>query len=109
MTHNNPDTASSPLARQAQWLESYRPALRVSERGSVVSVGDGIAWIAGLPSAAMDDLLVFEDGSRAMVFDLTEEGVIIASNERENLKVLKPEVELLGQSWWKVGEPDFTP
>jgi len=44
----------------------------VSERGSVVSVGDGIAWISGLPSAAMDDILSFEDGSRAMVFDLTE-------------------------------------
>jgi F-type H+-transporting ATPase subunit alpha len=72
MTPNNPATGSSPLARQAQWLASYRPALRVSERGSVVSLGDGIAWIAGLPSAAMDDLLVFEDGSRAMVFDLTE-------------------------------------
>ncbi len=62
----------SPLERQAEWLHHYRPGLRVSERGTVVSVGDGIAWIAGLPSAAMDDILLFEDGSRALVFDLTE-------------------------------------
>ena len=69
-----PDNAGErgPLARQASWLESYRPGLRIAERGSVVSLGDGIAWITGLPSAALDDILEFEDGSRGMVFDLTE-------------------------------------
>ena len=61
------------LDRQATWLEHYQPGLRITEQGSVVSVGDGIAWIAGLPSAAMEDILTLEDGSRAMVFDLTEE------------------------------------
>ena len=39
---------------------------------AVVSVGDGIAWIEGLPSAAMDEILDLEDGSRAMVFQLEE-------------------------------------
>ena len=60
------------LARQRQWLQSYEPGIRVSEQGTVVSVGDGITWIKGLPSAAMDDILYFADGSQAMVFDLTE-------------------------------------
>jgi len=69
----NPDKQPSPLKRQAEWLNGYRPRLRIGERGSVVSVGDGIAWVKGLPSAAMDDILVFEDGSRGMIFDLTEE------------------------------------
>jgi F-type H+-transporting ATPase subunit alpha len=64
--------AGNLLARQADWLEHYQPRLRIHERGSVVSVGDGIVWISGIPSAAMDDVLTFEDGSRAMVFDLTE-------------------------------------
>ena len=64
--------STGPLAQQANWLEDYQPGLRIAERGNVLSVGDGIAWINGLPSAAMDDILVFEDGSRAMVFDLTE-------------------------------------
>jgi len=63
-------TLAGALDRQSVWLESYRFDLRVSERGSVVSVGDGIAWISGLPSAAMDDLLLLDDGSQAMVFDL---------------------------------------
>ncbi|WP_153306475.1 ABC transporter substrate-binding protein [Desulfogranum japonicum] len=38
-----------------------------------------------------------------------EYGHAIAEGVWDNLKKLKPEVELLGQSWWKVGEPDFTP
>ncbi|OEU71703.1 MAG: F0F1 ATP synthase subunit alpha [Desulfuromonadales bacterium C00003093] len=66
---------TGPLARQAAWLENYRPELRIAERGNVLSVGDGIAWISGLPSAAMDDILDLEDGSRAMVFDLTEDRI----------------------------------
>jgi F-type H+-transporting ATPase subunit alpha len=61
------------LQKQAAWLQHYRPGLRLQERGTVVSVGDGITWISGLPSAAMDDILSFEDGSRAIVFDLTED------------------------------------
>ena len=40
---------------------------------AVVSVGDGIVWISGLPSAQMDGLVVFADGSRAMVFDLCQD------------------------------------
>jgi len=64
--------ATSLLENQAKWLDSFQLGLRVNEQGSVVSVGDGITWIAGLPSAAIDDILAFADGSRAMVFDLTE-------------------------------------
>ena len=67
--------AGGLLHKQTAWLEHYQPGLRITEQGNVVSVGDGIAWISGLPSAAMEDILAFEDGSRAMVFDLTEEMV----------------------------------
>jgi len=59
-----------PLARQARWVERYALRLDIREQGRVVSVGDGIAWIDGLPSAAIDDVLDFEDGSRGLVFDL---------------------------------------
>ena len=38
-----------------------------------------------------------------------EYGHAIAEGVWDNLKKLKPNVTLLGQSWWKVGEPDFTP
>lgn len=38
-----------------------------------------------------------------------EYGHAIADGVWENLKKIKPDVKLLGKSWWKVGEPDFTP
>jgi branched-chain amino acid transport system substrate-binding protein len=38
-----------------------------------------------------------------------EYGHAIADAAWRNLKGLKPKVELIGQSWWKVGEPDLIP
>lgn len=38
-----------------------------------------------------------------------EYGHAVADGVWKDLKKLRPDVELLGQSWWKVGEPDFTP
>lgn len=59
------------LKRQATWIRDYSMSLRMSEKGKVVSIGDGIVWISGLPSAAIDDVLSFKDGSHAVVFDLS--------------------------------------
>jgi len=81
----SPGNVKDLLSLQARWLENYRPRLRLRERGRVISVGDGIAWVAGLQSAAMDDLLEFGDGSRAMVFDLAEEmiGAVLLSDTEQ--------------------------
>lgn len=51
----------------------YRFGLRVAEQGQIVSLGDGVAWVRGLPSAAMDDLVEFSEGSRGLVFQLGED------------------------------------
>jgi len=80
MSPDAPGAAADPapagaLAAQSAWVGRYAPRLRLRERGSVVSVGDGIAWISGLSSAALDDQLLFADGSRGMVFDLTQEHI----------------------------------
>ncbi len=63
------------LARRAARVEGYRLALRVGERGRVLSVGDGIVWIEGLPSAGMEELLRTDDGSTALVFHLAPERI----------------------------------
>lgn len=67
------------LDRLAQRLDHYHLSLRLGEKGRVASVGDGIAWVSGLPSAAAEEILHFEDGSRGMVFELQKErlGVIL--------------------------------
>ena len=64
---------AGPLARQAAWLDTWRPGLQVAEAGRVLAVGDGIAWLTGLPSAAIGDVLLFDEGSRGFVFDLNPE------------------------------------
>lgn len=61
----------------------YRFGLRLSERGSVVGIGDGIVWIRGLPSARLDELIGFDDGSTGLVFQLGKEllGAILLSQK----------------------------
>jgi len=61
--------------------QTYRFGLRFSERGSVAGIGDGIAWIRGLPSARLEELLGFDDGSTGLVFQLGKDllGVILLS------------------------------
>lgn len=76
---------TSLLKRQAMWLDNYEPSVHISECGRVVAIGDGIAWITGLPSAAMDDVLLFDDGSTGMVFDLTSQhigAVLLSESEK---------------------------
>ena len=62
----------------------YRFGLRWSERGRVAGIGDGIAWISGLPSARLDELIGFEDGSTGLVFQLGQDrlGAILLSQNR---------------------------
>ena len=86
MNPTDTDTLPNLLDRQAAWVDNYRLDLRVSEQGVVVSVGDGIAWISGLPSAAMDEVLVLDDGSQAMVFDLNQ-GLLGAILLRDTAKL----------------------
>ena len=78
-------SADSPLAAQAEWLARYRYGLRLSEQGTVVSVGDGIAWISGLPSARMDEIVQMEEGSSALVFHLARNrmgAILLRQTER---------------------------
>jgi F-type H+-transporting ATPase subunit alpha len=70
MVDSNPASAELPFARTAAWVARYQPDLRVTEQGSLVSVSDGITWIRGLPSAAVDEILRFADGSQGICFGL---------------------------------------
>lgn len=75
----------SPLAAQAKWLAGYSYGLRLSEQGAVASIGDGIAWISGLPSASMDEIVQMEDGSSALVFHLSRDkvgAILLSQTER---------------------------
>ena len=71
-----PETISVHASDAAQdWLKDYRFGLRVTEQGTVVSIGDGVARIRGLPSAAMEEILHLDEGSRAVVFSLESDTI----------------------------------
>jgi len=80
---HTPGSSNLPLERQQKKLETYDFRLRVGERGRVGAVGDGVAWIDGLPSAKLDQLVEFERGGRGIIFHLREHaiGAIVLDDE----------------------------
>src|SRR3954449_9499560 len=62
-----------------RYLESYTPETSAREEvGTVVTSGDGIARVEGLPSAMANELLEFENGPQgiALHLDVREIGVV---------------------------------
>src|SRR4051794_34036551 len=59
-------------------LADFEKKLDVSESGTVVSVGDGVAKVYGLEKAMAGELVDFGGGVSGMVLNLEEEGVGIA-------------------------------
>ncbi len=57
-------SASDIAAALTKNLEGFEPSLEARTVGRVAEVGDGIARVSGLPDAAVNELLEFEDGTR---------------------------------------------
>ena len=53
-------------------IEGYRSGIDVSEVGTVVSVGDGIARVYGLEKVMAGELLEFPHGVRGLALNLEE-------------------------------------
>ena len=53
-------------------LEGFEPSVEARTVGRIVEVGDGIAGVSGLPDAAVNELLEFEDGSLGLALNLDE-------------------------------------
>lgn len=79
-----PDEITSVLKAQ---LERYRASLNITNVGSVLQVGDGIARIYGLEKAMAGELVEFEDEERTtgMVLNLEESnvGVVLLGTGRK--------------------------
>ncbi|MGI5874825.1 MAG: F0F1 ATP synthase subunit alpha [Bacillota bacterium] len=67
-----PEEISSILKQQ---IENYETAVEVSEVGTVITVGDGIARIYGLENAMYNELLEFSNGVMGMVMNLEEDNI----------------------------------
>jgi F-type H+-transporting ATPase subunit alpha len=56
-------------------VTEFNPAVGAEQVGRVVEVGDGIARVSGLPSAKVNELLEFEDGTLGLAMNLDEESI----------------------------------
>jgi F-type H+-transporting ATPase subunit alpha len=56
-------------------IESFSPSLAQEQLGRVLEVGDGVARVAGLPDASVNELLEFEGGMLALALNLDEETI----------------------------------
>ncbi len=68
----DPNEIANTLRRN---LESFSTDVSASTVGTVVEVGDGIARVAGLPDAAVNEMLKFENGTIGLALNLDEDTI----------------------------------
>jgi len=56
-------------------VADYTPEVGAEQVGRIVEVADGIARVSGLPGAAVNELLEFEDGTLGLAMNLDEDTV----------------------------------
>ena len=56
-------------------VEGFQPTIESEQVGRVLEVGDGIARVAGLPNAAVNELLEFEGGALGLALNLDEDTI----------------------------------
>src|SRR3954469_3086471 len=56
-------------------ISNFERGASVSEVGTVIEVGDGIARVYGLRNAMASELLEFENGTMGQVFNLEEDSI----------------------------------
>src|SRR5579862_2215538 len=68
----NADEITEALRRH---VSEYTPAVGTEQIGRIVEVGDGIARVSGLPGAAVNELLEFQDGTLGLALNLDEDTI----------------------------------
>src|SRR5918996_1731382 len=68
-------SAADIAAALTKNLDGFEPSLEARTVGRVTEVGDGIARVSGLPDAAVNELLEFENGSVGLALNLDEESI----------------------------------
>ena len=64
----NPDEIISILKEE---IKNYDEISKDQEVGTVISVGDGIATVYGIDHAMYGEIIIFENGLKGMVQDLS--------------------------------------
>ncbi len=68
-------SADEITAALRRHVEEFTPEVGTEQVGRIVEVGDGIARVTGLPGAAVNEILEFEDGTQGLALNLDEETI----------------------------------
>ncbi len=89
LTINTADIAAAIKSN----LEDFAPTLEQSTVGRVLEVGDGIARVSGLPDAAVNEMLRFENGLIGLALNLDEDSIgAVVLGEVEGIEEGQPVV-----------------
>jgi F-type H+/Na+-transporting ATPase subunit alpha len=82
MVEIKPDEISAILRQQ---LSNFNASASLEEVGTVLQIGDGIARIYGLNNVSSGELVVFENGVKAIALNLEEDnvGVVLMGDSKE--------------------------
>ena len=72
MLKNSASDGSDSIPLMKENIRSWTPEALAREVGTVLTVGDGIATVGGLPNATYGEILIFDGGVRGMIQNLTE-------------------------------------
>jgi len=78
----NPSEVTKILKEQ---IKNFGDKAEISEVGTVLSVGDGIARVFGLDNVQAGEMVEFDDGSKGMALNLESDnvGVVIFGDDRK--------------------------
>ena len=84
MVEVKPDEISAILREQ---LSHFKTEAELEEVGTVLQIGDGIARVYGLTKVRAGELVVFENGTKAIVLNLEEDNVgVVLMGEYDTIK-----------------------
>ena len=102
-----PDEISSVIKEH---IKDYKSQLDVTDFGSVIQVGDGIARVYGLDNCMAGELLQFGDDTFGMAQNLEEDnvGAVILGSDRniklttlDDLEIFKAYISMKKDAWLK--------
>jgi F-type H+-transporting ATPase subunit alpha len=78
------DETLTPIQRE---MDRYEPQLKGKEKGTILSIGDGIARVSGLPNVQADELVRFPGDILGMVFNLDADEIgVVLLDEAQSLE-----------------------
>lgn len=84
MVEVKPDEISAILREQ---LSNFKTEAQLEEVGTVLQIGDGIARVYGLTKVRAGELVLFENGTKAIVLNLEEDNVgVVLMGSYDNIK-----------------------